>query len=362
MKTKLKLSNSSHLWRNLSFGLIGLWLISAAALFPGLVPLSPTEVKGQMPGVRGQIAGIGNAGSATVVVQGQASVGETQAYRALVMQAEEVEQPAVAPKPATIMAGQDDLTAASFDEPAPQFGMTENSLMNDVLRQAQTQPTVVAKDKLVVSSLDASLKDTDTENLLKDELKALGLAIADLKNLLEDMNMQMSQIRVAGVSTEPVTTQLESLPPAEMTSHQPTDRQYTVKRGDVLSGIAADLDIKTGCLIAWNQLSYPYVIDVGQKLTLSGQKENCVPVAVWMAPYGHLAEADKTVQADKLNGLKIIGMSGRHLVLASGENSPVSMYTLGELIEGMGTLQSIDLAKRQAMTSSGIVLQADLSP
>jgi len=334
MKTKLELSNNKHLWRNLSFGLIGLWLFSAAALFSGLVPL-PGLPSAPIQPVAEQVITSQHEQPATLAMSGVS------------------ESPAVASDP--------DKTSAIMTT-----AMDESLAYYQALGHEQSKPEAESTEEEVTTGEEQSGSLT----MIEEELKTLRSEIGQLHHAIKDLTQQLSMLHIHGTSTESVASRRSTeTRPKEVQEEEvkrDDEEKYTVKKGDALSLIAEAKGLTTGCLIAWNELSYPYIIDVGQKLALSGSKDNCVPAEIWTAPYKRLAQSEDKpvmkVKADKFSELKIIGMSDRYLALATDEDSPVHLYTLGELIKGMGMLESIDVTKRQAKTSSGIVLQADPSP
>ena len=57
--------------------------------------------------------------------------------------------------------------------------------------------------------------------------------------------------------------------------------RYVVQRGDTLSGIAERHDLRTGCLIAWNNIPRPDEIQAGRRLSLSGDAD-CIPFQEWI--------------------------------------------------------------------------------
>jgi len=98
---------------------------------------------------------------------------------------------------------------------------------------------------------------------------------------------------------------------------------YTVKRGDTLSLIAQKYGLDWRELARWNQIPRPYLIDVGQRLTLepypaldygrAGNPNSRAPVAtprVVRAPQDSRAEQDAAIQASTPQLTRIIERGG----------------------------------------------------
>lgn len=135
-------------------------------------------------------------------------------------------------------------------------------------------------------------------------------------------------------ATQPVT-------PVTPTPTEPTDTIYIVKSGDTLSGIASKFGTTYQKLAAYNNISNPNVITVGQKIKIpNGSTSNSTPVTPWTPAIGdivvyngstHYASADASKAASckggkaKITQIYRLGKSKHpyHLIAVSGGGSTV---------------------------------------
>ena len=115
-------------------------------------------------------------------------------------------------------------------------------------------------------------------------------------------------------------------PPKPVEKPIPT---YTVKRGDTLVGIALQHGLDYRELAAWNGITNPNLISVGQALVLAAPQGAAAPtVATPLAPAGPIIEARPLANTDTLK------------VEPRGQRLPYSEKNLALLSKGDGTAEA----------------------
>ena len=210
--------------------------------------------------------------------------------------------------------------------------------------------TMFASDRLATES------EPDPETItalaeLKDEIKALRADIEALNDKIDRLSSPPKQEQA------PDSAQVKVLPPEMPRTY------HVVQKGDTLSGIAEQHDIRGGCLIAWNRIPRPDEIHPGQRLRLSGI-EDCIPFREWIqtstvARNGRDKETVtiKPAPAGKAGGWQIMGMGRDIVIMTRDGGATLSFFRVDDVVPGEGRILKLDLEARGVQTTNGRIDQ-----